>query len=141
MSFTLFLILFGLLTRRTHVTYLNYTLPVPETCKASSSTRLSCHRYQLYWYNSGEKTNTLLVEKLVSQIKNRKKLVTVDSLSSDRLNSSLTTLLFKQETLITGSISYGKVHNQFVIVVFEIPYGLQNVDEFPDFLKDLLVLK
>lgn len=139
-SFFAFLMLVGLISHKRNVNYLTYTLSVPQNCKANTEANLICQDYQIYWHYTDRKSRTALVMQFTNRVLRNRNSILADTIQFDPRNHELSTLVFKTDSKITATISFGDLKDRSVIIVFEPRKPLQSIELFPTFVKNLLSL-
>jgi hypothetical protein len=139
-SFFVFLLLVGLISHKRNVNYLNYSLSVPQNCKANTDANVICQDYQIYWHYTDKKSQAALVKQFTSVVLHNSNSILADTIQFDPNNHELSTLVFKADSKITATISFGELQERSVIIVFEPRKPLQSIELFPTFVKNLLSL-
>lgn len=139
-SFFAFLMLVGLISHKRNVNYLTYTLSVPQNCKANTEANLICQDYQIYWHYTDKKSQTALVKQFTNRVLQNRNSILADTIQFDPRNLELSTLVFKTDSKIMATISYGLVQNRHVVIVFETWRPIHSIEFIPEFVKNLLLL-
>lgn len=139
-SFFIFLLLVGLISHKRNVNYLTHSLRVPLNCKAPTESNVTCENYQIYWYYSDKKSQAAFIRQFTNRVLSNKKYVLADTLQFDSSSQKLSTLIFESNSKIVTTISFGALQNKYVVVVFESKVPLQSIEQFPEFVKNLLSL-
>ena len=139
-SFFTFLILIGLISYSGSVRYLTHTFKIPQNCKATTETNLICSDFHVYWHYTKRNSQAALVKQFTNTILYNRSSVVVDTLQYDIKNPGLSTLIFSRDSLITATLSFGEVENEYVVIVFEPRRPIQSLEQLPEFVKNLLRL-
>lgn len=132
------LIALGILSQRWRVTFFSFKKTVPKDCRAKSESSLQCEEYLLHWHYAEPAKHDALIDLFYTRILHENKLIKVDTVHASDNTSQFSTLLFKKDSKIVSSISYGKNSHKGVVIIYEPVRAIHSMEYFPEFFIELL---
>lgn len=133
-------VVLGILSQRWRITFLSYKRAIPKDCRAKSASSLQCEDYLVHWHYAEPDKHDALIDLFSKRIMHENRLLKIDTIHSSDSTSQFSTLLFKQDSKIVSSISYGKNEYKGVVIIYEPVRAIHSMQSFPDFIKELLSL-
>jgi hypothetical protein len=106
-------------------------------CKANTESSMNCEEYTIHWHYADPSQYEALIDLFSRRIMYGNKLLEIDTMQS---NSQFSTLLFKQDSKIVRTLTYGKNENKGVVIIYEPVKSISSTQSFPDFFKEILSL-
>ncbi|GCC50918.1 hypothetical protein SanaruYs_11370 [Chryseotalea sanaruensis] len=134
------LIVLGFLSQRWRVTFFNYKKAVPKGCKSNTESSMQCEEYMVHWHYAEPAQYEALIDLFSQRIIHENSLLRVDTVREVESNSQFSTLLFKHDSKIVKTMSYGKNEQKGVVIIYEPLKAIPSMQSRPDFIKELLSL-
>ena len=130
----------SILSKRWRVSFFDHKRTVPNGCKANNESSLQCEEYTVHWHYAESAQHEALIDLFAKRIIHENRLLRIDTIHNSGDNSQFSTLLFKQDSKIVKTISYGKNEHKGVVIIYEPVRAIPSMQSFPEFVKELLLL-